>query len=71
MDTVNLKKGKTFVLELKGLASAGFMWQYTVDNKDLVSIKVDYKLPEPLSPKNMGASANEIFTITALQKGEA
>jgi predicted secreted protein len=70
MEIVKLKKGKTFVLQLKGLASAGYTWQYTADREEIIVVEVEYKLAAPLTQKNAGASANEIFTITALEKGD-
>ena len=66
IEEINLKTGESTVVQLKGLATAGYQWSYTTDdNKHLVSISKDY-----LSvPNTIGASADEIFTIKANNKG--
>ena len=66
IEEIHLKTGESTTLQLKGLSTAGYQWNYTSDdNKNLVSISKDY-----LSiPKTIGASADEVFTITANAKG--
>ena len=66
IEEINLKTGESTTIQLKGLATAGYVWSYvTDDNKKLVSISKDYLSVQ----KTVGASADEVFTITANNKG--
>ena len=66
IEEIHLKTGESTTVQLKGLATAGYVWSYvTDDNKDLVSISKDYLSAQ----KTMGASADELFIITAKGKG--
>jgi predicted secreted protein len=68
---IKLKIGDSTTVKLKGLATAGYEWNYTVDgNKDLITISKEFILPEKLTRKNIGTSADEVFTITAHSKGQ-
>ena len=69
METKKLKKGELFTIRFKGLATAGYLWQYKADNEKLVAVKKDFAPVSPASPKNTGASADEVFTIKAEEKG--
>lgn len=65
-DEIKLKKGETTEIKLKGLATAGYEWNYMIEgNKAAISLTKEFVLPEKLTSKNMGTSADEIFTITA------
>jgi len=66
IEEINLKTGESTTIQLKGLATAGYVWSYvTDDNKNLVSISKDYLSVQ----KTVGASADELYTITANNKG--
>ena len=66
IEEIKLKTGESTTVKLKGLATAGYLWNYTIDdNKDFVTISKDFIL----SQKNAGASADEVFTIKANSKG--
>ena len=65
---IKLKPGESTVIKLKGLATAGFEWNYATDNKDCIKVTREFSLSESGS-KQAGASANEIFTIVAQKKG--
>jgi len=66
IEEINLKTGESTTIQLKGLATAGYVWSYvTDDNKKLVSISKDYLSVQ----KTVGASADELYTITANNKG--
>jgi len=66
IEEINMKTGESTTIQLKGLATAGYQWNYTSDdNKNLISISKDYLS----TPKTVGASADEVFTITANNKG--
>ena len=69
-DEIKLKTGTSTTIKLKGLATAGYEWNYTIDdNEDCIKVSKDFVMPEKLPQKNMGASADEIFTLTAQKKG--
>ena len=66
IEEIHLKTGETTTVQLKGLATAGYQWNYVSDdNKNLVSISKDYLSVQ----KTIGASADELFTITANNRG--
>ena len=70
IEQINLKAGESTTINLKGLATAGYVWNYAIDdNEDLVAISKDFVLSEKLTQKNMGKSADEVFTIKANNKG--
>lgn len=68
-DVIKLKNGESTSITLKGLATAGFEWNYTTDNKDCIKVSREFVLPKNTNSKIIGASANEIFTIKAQKKG--
>jgi predicted secreted protein len=69
-EEITLKKGISTTIKLKGSATAGYAWNYTIDdNKDYIRVTKEFVLPEKLTPGKMGASADEVFTITAQKKG--
>ena len=54
------------------MATAGYQWNYTIDDdKDCVKVSKDFAAPAKSTQKNIGASADEVFTITAQKKGTA
>ena len=66
IEEIHLKTGETTTVQLKGLATAGYQWNYlSDDNKNLVSISKDYLSVQ----KTIGASADELYTITANNEG--
>jgi len=70
IEEIKLKTGESTSLKLKGLATAGYEWNFTTDdNKNYVEVSKEFKLSEKLTQKNMGASADEIFTIKANKNG--
>jgi predicted secreted protein len=69
-DEIKLKTGTSTTITLKGLATAGYVWNYTTDDhNDCIKISKEFVLPGKLSQRNMGTSADEVFTITAQKKG--
>ncbi len=68
-ENLQLKKGENHVLQLKGLATAGYEWGYTIENEKIVSVQKQFVATDQTEKKLAGASANESFTITGLQKG--
>ncbi len=64
-----LQINESFDLPLKGRSMAGYEWQYKLQPANIVLVKhnkiplLNSSLPIP------GSSADEIFTITALEKG--
>ena len=69
METKKLKKGELFTIRFKGLATAGYLWQYKADNEKLVAVKKDFAPIPAANKKSAGASADEVFTIKAEEKG--
>jgi predicted secreted protein len=70
-DEIKLKTGTSTTVKLKGLATAGYEWNYAIDdNNDCINVSKEIVLPEKLTQKNMGASADEVFTIIAQKKGK-
>ena len=68
-ENLQLKRGESQVLQLKGLATSGYEWIYTVDNEKIISIKKEYVPTAETEKKLAGANASESFTITGLQRG--
>ncbi|HSC40128.1 MAG TPA: protease inhibitor I42 family protein, partial [Chitinophagaceae bacterium] len=69
MEIVKLKQGEQYVVRLKGLAMSGFEWVYENSNEKTAGVQKTFLNDDSI--KTVGASAMEIFTLTALQKGEA
>jgi predicted secreted protein len=62
--TVNEKKELRFA----GLGTAGYMWKCNLDDDS--KVKIERRMDNPPSGTNaVGASHDEIFTVTALKKG--
>ena len=69
VQVIKIEKGQSATVRLKGLATAGYQWNYSIeDNKDHVSISKDFVLPAGSADK-AGASADEVFTIKAIKAG--
>jgi len=69
-EEIKLKKGDSISIKLKGLATAGYEWNYILnDDKDCIKISKDFAPYDGKDTGHHGASADEIFTITALKKG--
>lgn len=68
-DEIRLKPGESGTIKLKGLATAGYTWNYTTDgNKDCIKVSKDFVTPG--TSVQPGASADEVFTITAKKAGK-
>lgn len=68
-ESLQLKKGESYVLRLKGLATSGYEWICAVENDKVVAVKKEFAATAQTEKKLVGASADEIFTITGLQQG--
>ncbi len=68
-EIIELKSGDSTVINLKGLASAGYEWTCDSGNNEIISIRKDFVMEKPNSPVPTSASAAEVFTIKALKKG--
>jgi predicted secreted protein len=70
-EEIKLKTGESKTIKLKGLATAGYQWSYSADDKkDCITISKDYK-KENGDEKKAGASTDEVFTIIAKKAGSA
>lgn len=69
METIKLKTGKSSIISLPSLATAGYLWSFRVDRNDIVSVSED----RASSPKNTkpGQSFPEKFRVQALKPGAA
>ncbi|MEP6926483.1 MAG: protease inhibitor I42 family protein [Ginsengibacter sp.] len=69
---IKLKTGESTTIKLKGLATSGYEWNYSIDNnKDCIKVSKEFMPPDKSIKKNIGASSDEVFTITAQKKGTA
>lgn len=69
-EEISLNVGESTEVKLKGLGTAGYKWNYSIQNNaDSVSISKDLVATEKTAQKNIGASADEVFTIKAVSKG--
>ena len=71
---VALRVGETYVLRLKGLGAAGYMWQYSINGPgDVVSVSLEMAGPEPqrddASVIPPGFSRDEQARLQALRPG--
>lgn len=65
---INLKVGETYRLELRGLSSAGYTWEYTIDGlKEIVNISTEMigDIPKP----SQSFDRHKVFNITAMHHG--
>jgi len=70
IEEIKLKQGESTEIQLKGLATAGYVWNYTTDaDKNVITVSKDFAISKKLTQKNVGASADEVFKITANEKG--
>jgi predicted secreted protein len=65
-EIVQLEPGAQHVVRLKGLSAAGYEWVYENSNEKTAGVQKTFDPPAD----HVGASAAEIFTITALHAGE-
>lgn len=71
---INLGVGQKFVLRLKGLGSAGYTWDYTIEGNDrVVSISREMAGRPPAPPAGgpppATYSLDELFTVQAHEPG--
>ncbi|MDQ2864459.1 MAG: protease inhibitor I42 family protein [Bacteroidota bacterium] len=68
-EEIKLKKGESTEIQLKGLSTAGYVWNYTTDaDKNDITVSKDF-VSKKLLPQIVGASADEVFKITANKTG--
>ncbi len=71
---VALRVGETYVLRLKGLGAAGYLWQYSIHGPgDVISVSLEMAGPEPRSGGagvfTPGFSRAEQATLQVLRPG--
>ncbi len=71
---VTLRVGETYVLRLKGLGAAGYLWQYSIHGPgDVISVSLGLAGPEPQSSDagaiTPGFSRDEQATLQGLRPG--
>ncbi|MCW3089748.1 MAG: putative secreted protein [Ferruginibacter sp.] len=70
METKIIHTDDQFDITLKGKGTAGYTWKYTLTQENIVSLAQKKNQKKVTSPPQAGASFDEIFTVTALKKGE-
>jgi predicted secreted protein len=69
MTVIKIKVNEHTELRFAGLGTAGYMWKCIID--DETKIKAEKRMDDKSSdPNNAGASRDEIFTVTGLQRGK-
>ncbi len=72
LEEFEIRKGATLTITLKGLATAGYEWNYKIEgNKDCLKILKDFDTDKKLKQKSGGDSVDEIFLITGEKPGVA
>lgn len=69
-EEIKLKTGESTSLKFKGMGTAGYEWNYTIDgSKDCVDVSKEFDSGKKSGKQNVGASADEIFTLAAKKSG--
>lgn len=69
METQTINNGESFEISLEGKGTAGYEWQFKINREDIIEVeqkKQPVKRSRSILP---GSSTDEVFTITALKKG--
>ena len=69
MENIKLSVNEQKELIFPGLAMAGYKWKCVLDDDTKLKIESRMDDAQIMTPGKIGASRNEIFTITGLQKG--
>lgn len=70
METIKLNTGKSSIISLPSLATAGYLWSFQVDRKDIVSVGQDQSASVSENIK-AGESFPEKFRVHGLKAGTA
>lgn len=70
METIKLNIGKSSIVSLPSLATAGYLWSFQIDRKDIVSVSEDKSTSAAENPKP-GENFPEKFRVQALKPGLA
>jgi predicted secreted protein len=71
MEARTLNINERFEVVLKGKGTAGYTWEHTLSQKDIVSVEEKKQPAKKIAmPPLPGSSLDEIFTVTALKKGK-
>ena len=66
VELISFKLNGYYILDLVGMASAGYSWTYSIDNENIVKISSRYIAP---SDNNVGGVGIERFTLIGVQRG--
>ena len=69
-DHLNLKVGEEYVLELPGLAVAGYIWQEDLEQSGVIAVRWTRGVLPGSAPLAVGQSVPEKVGIRALVPGE-
>lgn len=74
-DQIELRVGETYTLEFPGLGAAGYLWTYEIlENGNLLDILTEARSAQSVNEEDspsVGSSANEFFTLKALEVGHS
>ena len=70
METIQIDAGKSSTISLPSLAMAGYLWNFEVDRKEIVSVSEDRPTSNNAGLK-AGESVAEKFLVRGLQPGAA
>ncbi len=65
---IHIKVGAKYTIELKGSGTTGYQWVAFPEKNSFFTSQKTYS-SKGIKRDLLGASANEVFTITTLQKG--
>lgn len=69
---IELSVGEEYVVELPGLGTSGYVWDYDLAGDDaVVDVQVARGYPADSPQRPVGVSAPEVVTIRAKRAGEA
>jgi predicted secreted protein len=66
IETINLKKGDSYIIDLVGMGNSGYSWIYEIDKENIVMILHEYIVSPNSKPGDQGI---ERFTIKGVQSG--
>jgi predicted secreted protein len=70
METRTLSINESFEVVLKGKGTAGYTWEYTLSQKDIVAVEEKKQAAAKIAMPLPGSSLDEIFIVTAVKKGK-
>jgi predicted secreted protein len=70
METIRIDTGKSSIIKLPSLAMAGYVWNFEVDGKEIISVSEDRSTSTEKDVR-AGESLAERFLVRAIKPGTA